>query len=874
MATQFTLDNPGWADDYVWNEAVEFANKWSDNPDATNIQPVVAPGIRLAWKKLTPEERFVMLVHWRAAQNTKGSQFGQGGLGSVVVPIGEAVFNLVGSGSISGAAGNQVLGDLGHVIGGGLAQSGAAIADITGSINSVLKQVGNASTTIHQNFTSDMTRSLSQILGEAGTVVTGIGTSVSNAAGGVFNTVSDTIDRAISALYQSVQSALGTAVKTITSSVTAVTDKVGAALQSSVGALTSSLGTIIDKVRDIVGSVSNALAGAVNAIESAVTGVVNSISETVMGTIGAVKDFVGGVIDDVKSVAAAAAKTVADEAQAVVNGAKEIYDSVSAGVGDAIKALTDAASGALTVANEVLHSLEGSISALVPTLESAVKEAYTFVTDDLPTRVRDKIADELTSLTNATSSLLKDVVTQILLSFGMPIKPAEQLATKLSAAFENNPVLATIVGLVLPIYLAAQVVQVPGQMIAQRIGQEMAIDYPITLETASDIQEELRQGLVTLGIADDTLRRQGFSEEAAQRLIAARRRIAEVGVIQTWFLRDFITEDTARTQLGQLGFNEADADAYLKMAFFIPPVQDLITMAVREVFSPAIAEKFGQFQDFPQDFANHAKQQGVSEEWAKNYWAAHWALPSLTMGYEMLHRRVISREDLDVLLRAQDVMPYWRDKLVQISYDPLTRVDVRRMHKLGVLSDGDLLDKYQDIGYSPDNARLLQDFTIGLNKPHKSGIAAELDKLSRSTILQLFSEGTIPKAVASVLLTEAGVGNVAAGLYIEHQELIDHMKARNAQRDLIIEQAAVGVKTFHEAEDALATLGLTGTELAKARTQLEHKRAAQTQTPSRADLDKFLKADLIDANEYTTAMQLNGYSAFWTERYLALAQKG
>jgi len=141
-------------------------------------------------------------------------------------------------------------------------------------------------------------------------------------------------------------------------------------------------------------------------------------------------------------------------------------------------------------------------------------------------------------------------------------------------------------------------------------------------------------------------------------------------------------------------------------------VQDLITMSVREVFSPDIAQKFGQFEDFPADFATYAKQQGVSDEWAKRYWAAHWVLPSITMAFDMLHRGVIDQATINQLLRAQDIMPFWRDKITAISYNPYTRVDVRRMHKAGVLSEDEVLTAYKDLGYDDVKALKMTDFTL------------------------------------------------------------------------------------------------------------------------------------------------------------------
>jgi hypothetical protein len=261
-------------------------------------------------------------------------------------------------------------------------------------------------------------------------------------------------------------------------------------------------------------------------------------------------------------------------------------------------------------------------------------------------------------------------------------------------------------------------------------------------------------------------------------------------------------------------------------------------------------------------------------EWAQRYWGAHWEIPSVQMGFEMLQRQVINDKELDILMNALDIAPGWRDPLKKISYVPLTRVDVRRMHKLGVLTDEQLIKAYRDLGYDIDNAKLLQRFTIEENKPDKSAIAEELDKLSRTTILQLYSQGTINRAVALGLLHEAGIGDAAALLYLDNADIQEENRERQANRDLIIEQAKAGVITYSQAEDKLGQLGLEAAELTRALTSLARARASATQLPSRADLDKMLKASLVTAQEYLLTLQTIGYSESWAEKYLALAMRG
>ncbi|GAH16382.1 unnamed protein product, partial [marine sediment metagenome] len=92
------------------------------------------------------------------------------------------------------------------------------------------------------------------------------------------------------------------------------------------------------------------------------------------------------------------------------------------------------------------------------------------------------------------------------------------------------------------------------------------------------------------------------------------------------------------SELKRIGIHDNYFGLYKELAYQIPPIADIITMAVREAFTPDIAAKFGQYEDFPKDLEEWAAKKGLSSEWAERYWAAHWGLPSATQGFEMLHR--------------------------------------------------------------------------------------------------------------------------------------------------------------------------------------------------------------------------------------------
>ena len=197
-------------------------------------------------------------------------------------------------------------------------------------------------------------------------------------------------------------------------------------------------------------------------------------------------------------------------------------------------------------------------------------------------------------------------------------------------------------------------------------------------------------------------------------------------------------------------------------------------MSVREAFTPEIAGRFGQYEDLPREYVKWVGKKGLSAEWAERYWAAHWSLPSPQQGFEMLHRGIITPDELRLLLRALDIMPFWRDKLIQISYNPLTRVDIRRMYNLDVLSEQDVYKCYLDIGYNDLNAKRLTEFTIKLKiaqetktkERQQKAVIKEISTWTASQTLSFLKRGLITQERARHELQLLGYNEERINVYL------------------------------------------------------------------------------------------------------------
>lgn len=308
-------------------------------------------------------------------------------------------------------------------------------------------------------------------------------------------------------------------------------------------------------------------------------------------------------------------------------------------------------------------------------------------------------------------------------------------------------------------------------------------------------------------------------------------------------------------------YQTADIMAVRELDWMIPPANDLITMAVREVFSPDQAKALSLFEELPQEFVDWGKKQGLSEYWSKNYWGAHWQLPSPQMGFEMFQRAVITDEELKGLLKALDIAPVWRDKLLDINYNVITRVDARRMHKLGVLDEIQLLRVYQDQGFSPSDAQNMVDFTIKFN-------AEEERDLTKGELLRIFKDGVISERDLRQGLIDLTYSDYAVGLLIQKAQFDLENQKKELTKSEVRRLFKFETITAYEARERLEAMDLTaeGISLLMEQWTLERDEAQQGEERkpkklTRFEATAFLTQGIIDAEEWNSQMKKIGYSS-------------
>ncbi len=149
-----------------------------------------------------------------------------------------------------------------------------------------------------------------------------------------------------------------------------------------------------------------------------------------------------------------------------------------------------------------------------------------------------------------------------------------------------------------------------------------------------------------------------------------------------------------------------------ELAYKIPGVQDIIRYVVKEAYSPEIYKAFGQDQEYPSIAEADAEKAGIRPDQLKKEWIAHWDLPSVGQGFEMLHRFENFDEMLDKLLKAKDIMPFWRDKLKEISWSLPGRIEVRMMALYGLVDKAKIMELLKKDGLAEEYREVVADMNI------------------------------------------------------------------------------------------------------------------------------------------------------------------
>ena len=363
------------------------------------------------------------------------------------------------------------------------------------------------------------------------------------------------------------------------------------------------------------------------------------------------------------------------------------------------------------------------------------------------------------------------------------------------------------------------------------------------------------------------LQQNGLSQEDIDLLFINNYQLYSEQYVRALYFRGALTIEEANNRLSELGFTPERIEELKQGWPSLPGIQDLVMMQAKEAFEPDQISKFGLGAEAPADIYEWTRKQGLADEWTDKYWISHWQHASYAQVMEMLHRGYISIDDVYEWYRLVEIPPYWRELLTKIAYSPYTRVDVRRMHDMGVLGDEELIQSMKDIGYDQEHAEKMAEFY----KKYNQGAAKEL---SRTDIEKAYEDGDLTYVQAVGILVAIGYDEAIADFYLSRIELEKERAKRLERIELTKEKFLSNLITEVKARNLLVSYGVEISRINELLDRWAVQIIKNAKLPSKTDLDKFVRAKVIDRDGYIVEMMKLGYSEYYIDLYWKYLESG
>jgi hypothetical protein len=329
------------------------------------------------------------------------------------------------------------------------------------------------------------------------------------------------------------------------------------------------------------------------------------------------------------------------------------------------------------------------------------------------------------------------------------------------------------------------------------------------------------------------------------------------------FWRENMNQASVTDKLAEAGMSSEEIQHWFKAREVIPSPQDLIAMAVREAFNDNIAAQFGYDEGFPGEAAQWAKRQGMDEIWFKRAWRAHWVLPGLTQVREMYHRQIINDSDVESFLIAADIPSFWRNSIKQWMFREVTRVDLRRMYDLGVITAQEVYTRYLKIGYTPEDAGKLTEWTVKQYHDKER-------QLTKTDILNMYEDGVLNQEETSAYLAALDFNISDITLLMIHRDL---RRQEKWEKQIISNVRKLFIEGIYNRTDVFGELGrldTPGTYIEQTLQVWDLEKKAKIRIPSVTQLRDMAQAEIISITQFRDELINKGYPDNYINWYISL----
>lgn len=272
----------------------------------------------------------------------------------------------------------------------------------------------------------------------------------------------------------------------------------------------------------------------------------------------------------------------------------------------------------------------------------------------------------------------------------------------------------------------------------------------------------------------------GLDPDWAKALIELKEMRFPSDIVNELWHRDKEKYHNYERDLTAIGITPDRQQALWELSYKMPAIRDVVGFLAHEVFEPKMIAKYGLDDEWGELDKTMFEKVGLKEDMALNYWRDHWTHASWSQVMEMLHRGILTEQDVYDWFRLVEIPPYWRKGLTATMWQLPGRIEVRMMAQLGLVDKAFIMDILKKDGLAEEYREVVADMNL------VRGIRTDIQ--TRYTKKWIDSEGVKAELAKSGLSPQ-----IADRLY---QWIVTNAKPERtaAQKDLTVAQIVKAVK--------------------------------------------------------------------------------
>ncbi|MHC1599653.1 MAG: regulatory protein RecX [Candidatus Methanospirareceae archaeon] len=328
-------------------------------------------------------------------------------------------------------------------------------------------------------------------------------------------------------------------------------------------------------------------------------------------------------------------------------------------------------------------------------------------------------------------------------------------------------------------------------------------------------------------MVDNDLRLYGYDPQERDRIVEASKFMPTLSDLLQWMAKEAFEDDMAR----ELGLDEEFPEKFKEYCRRLGiPEEDALRYWRAHWSSASWTQMAEAFHRERAEAYPRGMHDVVEQEWQRKW---------------------------DIFYRQVEMPKFYRDLLTKITYSVITRVDARRMYEMGFLTEEELTAIFIANGYRKEDAERMTQWV----KTEVQRYAEEdLRGLTRANVDKLYRLGLINDDQYVDLLTKIGVGRDTAEYYLELLKHDIFRELYEARINAIKRKYQKRIITRDEAYKSLVDMGIDAEQAGIYLDAWEEGLVEETRKLTKEDVIKAWKARIFDGSKAYQKLREIGYS--------------